>query len=102
METKIFADCRFLNEDGYERQLVARALGLPTGCTGEVPQKNNLMGFPTLPFRVCDFWAIHEETMKDRILIVRGTLPGGTVAVAKFRSQNKPRGAWTAHSLEEV
>lgn len=61
-----------------------------------------LMGFPIVPFRLCDFWAVHEETMENGILRVRGTLPGGTHAVALFKEQGKPRGSWAAHSLEEV
>jgi hypothetical protein len=61
-----------------------------------------LMGFPVIPFRLCDFWAIHEETIESGILRVRGTLPGGTQAVALFNRQDKPRGSWPAHDLREV
>ncbi len=60
-----------------------------------------MMGFPVVPFRLCDFWAIHDEAMTNGSLRVRGTLPGGTKAVALFRIQPGPRGSWTAHSLEE-
>jgi len=60
-----------------------------------------LMGFPTMPFRLCDFWAIHEEKIENRVLRVCGELPGGVKAVALFRQQDSPRGSWIAHSLKE-
>ena len=63
-----------------------------------------LMGFPIVTFRLCDFWAIFEETlMDDCTLRVMGALPGGgTVAVALFQPQPGPRGSWAAYSLKEV
>lgn len=59
-----------------------------------------MMGFPAVPFHLCDFWSVYSEKERDGMLIVRGTLPGGTEAVAKFREQPGPRGSWRAHSLE--
>lgn len=61
-----------------------------------------LMGFPAIPFRLCDFWAIQDETMDSATLRVRGTLPGGTQAQALFRQQPGPRGSWAAYELTEV
>jgi len=65
-------------------------------------KKPTLMGHPAIPFYLCDFWAVYEETMKNGILQVRGALPDGGIAIAMFRQQNKPRGSWAAHSLEGV
>lgn len=64
-----------------------------------------LMGFPVIPFQLCDFWSVYEETEENGILRVRGELPGSkkTIAVALFRiGQHMPKGLWEAHSLEEV
>jgi len=61
-----------------------------------------LMGFPMISFRLCDFWAIHEEKMECGVLRVIGELPGGSSAVAYFRPQAVPRGSWIADNLEEV
>lgn len=61
-----------------------------------------LMGFPVIPFRLCDFQAIFEEAMENGTLRVRGAIPGGTVVIALFQQQAVPRGSWTAYRLEEV
>lgn len=65
-----------------------------------------MMGFPEVPFRLCDFWAIHSEVEKDGVLVVRGELPGvspvATVAIAKFARQPGPQGSWKAFSLEQA
>lgn len=61
-----------------------------------------LMGFPVIPFHLCDFWGIHEEVEENGNLWVRGTLPGGTQAIAQFRKQSGPRGSWTAYDLKEA
>lgn len=62
-----------------------------------------LMGFPKIPFRLCDFYAVLGEYMvDDDTWRVIGELPGGTRAVAMFRKQPGPRGSWTAYSLKEV
>jgi len=61
-----------------------------------------LMGFPQIPFRLCDFWSIHDETTADGAIVVRGELPGGTHAIAHFAPQNGPRGSWAAYRLEEI
>lgn len=59
-----------------------------------------MMGFPTLPFKLCDFWSIHSETWNDDLLTVTGLLPGDTVAVATFKRQSPPKGCWLASTLE--
>lgn len=61
-----------------------------------------LMGVPLMPFRLCDFVAVYEEATENGVLRVRGALPGGDMAVALFRRQSQPKGAWVAHSLEGV
>ncbi|MBE0598978.1 MAG: hypothetical protein IH614_17120 [Desulfuromonadales bacterium] len=58
-----------------------------------------LMGFPAIPFLLCDFCLIFEETSTGEVLRVRGALPGGDVAVAQFRRQTGPKGSWRAFSL---
>lgn len=57
------------------------------------------MGFPIIPFRLCDFWAIHDESWSDNVLTVCGTLPGGDLAEATFRRQSGPMGSWQATTL---
>ena len=61
-----------------------------------------LMGFPVISFRLCDFWAIHEEIMEKETLRVSGSLPGGGKAIALFHKQAAQRGSWPAYSLKEV
>jgi hypothetical protein len=61
-----------------------------------------VMGFPIIPFRLCDFEAIYTEKFTGNILQVRGALPRGGIAIAKFRKQTAPKGSWCAYSLEEV
>jgi len=60
-----------------------------------------LMGFPSTPFRLCDFWAIHSEIWNGDTLAVTGELPGGGLAVATFNRQSAPMGSWQAASLTE-
>ena len=58
-----------------------------------------LMGFPVIPFRLCDFCSVFNEEMEGGVLRVRGSLPGGDVAIALFRRQSGPKGSWSAFSL---
>lgn len=58
-----------------------------------------LMGFPCVPFRLCDFWSIHSETWNDETLTVVGELPGGVLAEATFCRQSGPLGSWQAGDL---
>lgn len=61
--------------------------------------KTSLMGFPVIPFRLCDFWAINKESWNDNKLTVIGTLPGGNLAEATFIRQSAPMGNWQAATL---
>lgn len=58
-----------------------------------------MMGFPVIPFRLCDFWAIHSESWNGDELTVTGSLPGGLNAVATFKRQAIPKGSWIASTL---
>ncbi len=59
-----------------------------------------MMGFPAIPFKLCDFWAIHSETWNGDTLTVSGLLPGNTAAVATFMRQATSKGSWLAATLE--
>jgi hypothetical protein len=59
-----------------------------------------MMGFPAIPFKLCDFWSIEREAWNDGTLTVYGTLPGGDGAVATFKRQSVPKGSWCAATLE--
>lgn len=59
-----------------------------------------MMGFPLIPFKLCDFWTIHSESWNGDMLTVAGELPGGTKAVATFTRQATPKGSWVAGTLE--
>lgn len=59
-----------------------------------------MMGFPSTPFKLCDFWAIHSETWDGDVLTVSGLLPGNTQAVATFKRQSTSKGSWLASTLE--
>jgi hypothetical protein len=59
-----------------------------------------MMGFPAVPFRLCDFWAIHHEFWEENVLTVKGELPGGDIATARFPLQSGPKGNWKASALE--
>jgi hypothetical protein len=91
---EVIADCAIGHADEF--------IKLAVGCRPAGAPCPPLMGFPAVPFRLCEFWAVHEETWHDGVLTVCGELPGGTKAVAEFRRQNAPRGSWTALSLREV
>jgi hypothetical protein len=61
-----------------------------------------------MPFRMCDFWAIHrEQTDEHGRLVVTGALPGGTwnsrdVVQATFPArQHGPKGGWVAADVRE-
>ena len=59
-----------------------------------------MMGFPRIPFRLCDFWAVSKETLqRNGDLVVRGEVMPGVVALARFRPQDGPKGSWKAYSL---
>ena len=58
-----------------------------------------LMGFPIIPFLLCDFWSIFEETWAGEIFQVRGALAGGEIVTAEFRHQTGSKGSWKAFSL---
>jgi hypothetical protein len=58
-----------------------------------------MMGFPAIPFRLCDFWAIHSESWSSDELTVTGSLPGGDKAVSTFKRQAAPKGNWLASTL---
>lgn len=60
-----------------------------------------MMGFPSIPFKLCDFWAIHSEIWNGETLTVSGLLPGHTKAVATFMKQYTPKGSWIASTLAE-
>lgn len=60
-----------------------------------------MMGFPAIPFKLCDFWQIHHEAWNGDVMTVSGILPGETSAVATFKRQAKPKGSWIASTLEE-
>lgn len=59
-----------------------------------------MMGFPTIPFKLCDFWSIEHESWNGDTLTAAGTLPGGDSAVATFIKQLQPKGSWIASTLE--
>lgn len=59
-----------------------------------------MMGFPAIPFKLCDFWSIDNEICNGDTLTVSGTLPGGGSAVATFKRQSIPKGSWCAATLE--
>lgn len=59
-----------------------------------------MMGFPVIPFKLCDFWSIELEVCNGDTLTVSGTLPGGDRAVATFKKQTEPKGSWLASALE--
>jgi len=59
-----------------------------------------MMGFPIVPFRLCDFWAIHHETWNGNVLTVHGTIPGGDMVTAFFPQQPGTKGSWQASKLE--
>jgi hypothetical protein len=58
-----------------------------------------MMGFPVIPFKLCDFWAINNEVWNGDTLTVSGMLPGRTAAVATFKRQSTTKGSWLALSL---
>ena len=62
-------------------------------------EKNNKMGFPVVPFKLCDFWSIQNEFWNDDVLTVAGTLPGDERAIATFNRQLAPKGSWIASTL---
>lgn len=58
-----------------------------------------MMGFPAIPFKLYDFWAIHSEAWNGDTLTVSGLLPGNTKAVATFKKQVTSKGSWIASTL---
>jgi len=61
-----------------------------------------MMGFPEIPFRLCDFWSIDSERWENGSFHVTGTLPGGGRALAVFNRQAQPKGSWTAKALTSI
>jgi hypothetical protein len=59
-----------------------------------------MMGFPVIPFKLCDFWSILHESMNGDTLTVSGALPGGDSVVATFKKQSAPKGSWIAATLK--
>lgn len=59
----------------------------------------SLMGFPIIPFRLCDFGPIHNESWVGNVLTVTGALPGGDLAEATFLRQAGSMGSWQAATL---
>lgn len=60
-----------------------------------------MMGFPAIPFKLCDFWSIQHESWSSDTLTVSGTLPGGDSVVATFKRQATQKGSWIASTLED-
>ncbi|MCP4410649.1 MAG: hypothetical protein GY807_23495 [Gammaproteobacteria bacterium] len=69
-----------------------------------LPENNTLMGFPEIPFRMCDFYTVYfEEEMPDDVLMVGGSIPPGESVVAYFHPDPQLlKGAWRAFRLERA
>lgn len=62
-----------------------------------------IAGYPIIPFKLCDIFAIYDEHEDDHGTIhVTGIVPAGQLIKAIFPKQRGPRGSWIASSLEPV